>query len=102
MSAPVDEQAPSLCCERCTRPLREHNGVRRCGWCGWEPPGQDAAETETRWAIQDMATSLRYRRAFPHWTADDDEAATFTEAEANEARRRIGRNGKRVRVVVAR
>jgi len=60
------------------------------------------ATTDARWAIEDRETSLRYCRTFPHWTADDDEAATFTEAEANDARRRMGRNGKNVRVTAAR
>ena len=61
-----------------------------------------ASATETRWAIEDPATSLRYSRTFPHWTADDDEAATFTAPDAADAKRRICRNGKNVRVVVAR
>ena len=40
----------ATCCALCTRPLREHNLVQFCGWCGWEPPGQDA---EDGWAIED-------------------------------------------------
>jgi len=72
-------------------------GVPTCGWCV-----TDAIDAEGRWAVEDVSTSLRYCSTFPHWSADDDEAATFTEAEANDARRRMGRNGKNVRVVAAR
>jgi len=59
-------------------------------------------ERNARWAIEDTATSLRYRSTFPHWTADDNDTATFTEAEAMDAKKRMGRNGKTVRVVAAR
>jgi len=68
-------------CELCTRPLREHNGVWFCGWCGWEPPGQDGCELCDVGPEDDCSMDCPSREA--GWTLPLSDAARLSQPTAS-------------------